>query len=123
MYELFVEHHFSSAHRLMDYPGECSKLHGHNWLVKVYVRSDKLNEIGISIDFKIFKTTIKDEIDKLDHVYLNELPDFKVINPTAENICRFLFEKISVRLNTEHLRVHMVEVWESETHGARYFES
>lgn len=122
MYELFVEHHFSSAHRLLSYPGECSKLHGHNWLVKVYVRTDQLNEIGIALDFKAFKITIREEIDQLDHVYLNEMEDFKEMNPTAENICRVLFEKISTRINTEHLRVYMVEVWESETHGARYFK-
>jgi len=120
MFEIFVKHHFSAAHKLNSYDGECSNLHGHNWLVKVYARTSKLNNIGISLDFKEFKKIAKEEIDKLDHVYLNEYPAFINVNPTAENISKFLYENLSERLNDDDLKMHMVEVWESENQGCRY---
>jgi len=122
MYEIIVKHHFSSAHRLIDYDGECKNLHGHNWKVKVFARAEELNKIGISLDFKDFKRIAKAEIDKYDHVYLNEHPSFKDINPTAENIARILFEELSEKINNDNLRIHMIEVWESENNGMRYFK-
>lgn len=122
MYEIFVKHHFSSAHKLIDYDGECKKLHGHNWKVEVHARSTVLNDIGISLDFKEFKKIAREEIDKFDHVYLNEHPVFKDINPTAENIARILFEILSDKINNNDLKIHMIEVWESDNHGVRYFK-
>ena len=121
MFEIFVKHHFSAAHKLISYDGECSNLHGHNWLVKVYARTKKLNNIGISLDFKEFKKIAREEIDKFDHVYLNEDPAFIKVNPTAENIARVLYENLSDRINDEDLKIHTVEVWESENQGCRYF--
>ena len=122
MYEIFIKHHFSSAHKLLDYKGECSRLHGHNWEVTVYARTRLLNDIGISLDFKEFKHKVREEIDKIDHAYLNEHDYFKGINPTAENIARITYQKLSNIINDENLKIHMVEVWESKNHGARYFE-
>ncbi len=122
MYEIIVRHHFSSAHKLIDYDGECRNLHGHNWKVKVYARAEELNNIGISLDFKEFKRIAKEEIDKYDHVFLNEHPSFHNINPTAENIARILFEELSGKINTEGLKIHMIEVWESDSNGMRYFK-
>ncbi|MBN1970101.1 MAG: 6-carboxytetrahydropterin synthase QueD [Candidatus Delongbacteria bacterium] len=122
MYELFVKLHFSSAHKLAAYNGECSKLHGHNWEVKVYARADKLNEIGIALDFKEFKKSVKETVDRFDHVYLNDLEEYKNINPTAENIARILYKQLSDKINNDVIKIHMVEIWESEKQGARYFE-
>ena len=55
MYEIEITRHFSGAHRLEGYPGDCRKLHGHNWLVTVRLTAEKLDEIGIAVDFKILK--------------------------------------------------------------------
>ena len=122
MYEIFVKHHFSSAHKLIDYDGECKKLHGHNWKVQVHARAKVLNDIGISLDFKEFKKIVRGEIDKFDHVYLNDHPDLKGINPTAENMARILFEILSKQINNEDLKIHMVEIWETDNNGVRYFK-
>ena len=121
MYEIFVKHHFSSAHKLIGYKGACSNLHGHNWKITVYARTNDLNNIGISLDFNEFKKKAKEEIDKFDHTYLNDCPDFEGINPTAENISRILFEKISLVLNNDQLKIYCVEIWESDNQGARYY--
>jgi 6-pyruvoyltetrahydropterin/6-carboxytetrahydropterin synthase len=122
MYEIIVKHHFSSAHKLINYDGECKNLHGHNWKVKVFARAEELNDIGISLDFKEFKKIARQEIDKFDHVFLNEHPSFAGINPTAENIARILFKDISEKVNDGKMTVAMIEVWESESNGVRYFE-
>lgn len=122
MYEIIVKHHFSSAHRLENYAGECKNLHGHNWKVEVTARAEELNDIGISMDFKEFKRIVRSEIDKFDHMLLNDHPSFKDINPTAENIARIIYRELSEKVNTGKLRIHMIEVWESDNNGMRYFE-
>lgn len=122
MYEIIVKHHFSSAHRLINYDGECKNLHGHNWKVEVTARAQELNNIGISFDFKEFKNIVRKEIDKFDHMLLNDHPSFKGINPTAENIARIIYRELSEKVNNDKLRIHMIEVWESDNNGMRYFE-
>jgi 6-pyruvoyltetrahydropterin/6-carboxytetrahydropterin synthase len=122
MYEIIVKHHFSSAHMLNNYLGECKNLHGHNWKVKVFARAEELNNIGISLDFKEFKSIVKNEIDKFDHMFLNDHPSFKEINPTAENIARTIYNELADKVNSNNLKIYMIEVWESENNGMRYFE-
>ena len=55
MYELMIEDHFAAAHQLRNYQGKCERLHGHNWKVQVSLAADKLNEIGIAMDFTEIK--------------------------------------------------------------------
>ena len=94
MYELTVIVEFEAAHRIVDYPGKCDRLHGHNWSVEVTVEGEKLNSLGMLIDFKELKGEVNKVMDLLDHNYLNELPAFQKINPTAENIAKFIYEKM-----------------------------
>ena len=110
VYELYVKTHFSAAHCLKGYPGDCARMHGHNWMVEVFVRCKKLNEIGIGIDFRDIKTSIKDLLNNLDHFNLNELPAFKENNPTSENLARFIYKKLSRRLNTDDVKISKVKV-------------
>jgi 6-pyruvoyltetrahydropterin/6-carboxytetrahydropterin synthase len=121
-YEVYVKTHFSAAHALIGYPGDCSRLHGHNWMVETYVQCSRLNDIGIGIDFREIKKAVKDVLNGLDHFNLNELPSFTAENPTSENIARFLYQQISKTLNTEHIRVSKVKVCETPGAGAVYWE-
>jgi len=84
VYTLRIHAGFCSAHSIRDYPGDCRRLHGHNWKVETEVRALKLDNIGIAIDFKTVKTETRKLADSLDHRYLNELAPFDSINPTAE---------------------------------------
>ncbi len=113
---------FAAAHSLRDYPGDCQRLHGHNWKVEVEVSADELDELGMVVDFKIVKAVTKEVTDRLDHRYLNELEPFDRINPTAERIAQTLFQEISGKLNDERVRVDAVTVWETERASARYSE-
>ena len=102
MYELNIKDHFSAAHNLREYKGDCEKLHGHNWQVEVVVETEILNSEGLGIDFRLLSKYLKEIISILDHQYLNELEPFKKENPSTENISRFIYEKIKKKLQNIH---------------------
>ena len=114
MYELTAEGSFSAAHQLRHYRGECERLHGHNWKVEVSLRSEKLDSLGMVMDFKDLKKLMNEVLGGLDHHYLNELPAFKEANPTTENIAEFLYKEIKGKLNKRGIRLQQVKVWEND---------
>ena len=97
----------AGAHRLnLNYESKCANLHGHNWIVTVWCKSQTLNQAGMVMDF----THIKREVqDKLDHKFLNDVVPF---NPTAENIAKWVCEQIP--------NCYRVSVQESEGNVATY---
>lgn len=122
VFEVYVKSHFSAAHRLVGYPGDCARVHGHNWIIEVFVRCAGLDSIGIAIDFRDIKTAVKAVLSDLDHVDLNDLDEFRDSNPTSENIARFLYRKLSQKLNAPQIRVSKVKVSETPGAGAFYWE-
>lgn len=122
VYEVYVKTHFSAAHRLHGYPGDCSRIHGHNWIVEVFVRCAALNELGIGIDFRDIRSAVKEVLSKMDHCDLNELEAFQNKNPTSEHIARYLHEELSRILNSADIRVSKVKVCETPGAGAFYWE-
>lgn len=122
-YTLKIVTDFASAHTLRDYPGACSRMHGHNWKVEAEVESSQLDNVGMVIDFKTIKREVRDIAATLDHYYLNDIEPFTQINPTAENIARYFFQALKNRLNTEHIKVSAITLWETERACVRYTES
>ena len=122
MFELMIESQFSAAHQLRGYRGKCEALHGHNWRVQVTVSSDKLNDIGIAIDFHDLKAISNEVILSLDHSFLNEVFPFTEINPSSENIAKWIFESIKKKIEGETCNLSSVTVWENETASATYYE-
>lgn len=122
MYELSIKAEFSSAHNLRGYQGKCESLHGHNWQVEVVVSSDELNKIGIAVDFKNLKKIVNEITKSLDHKYLNKLPYFRKLNPTSENIAKFIFTKAKPLFKNELAFLKSVSVWENEHSKATYYE-
>ena len=122
VFEIYVQTHFSAAHALRGYPGDCARVHGHNWIIDVFVRCNELNEIGIGLDFREIKESIKSVLNDLDHFNLNELPAFQDVNPTSENIARFLYRELSRHLNTDSITVSRIKVSETPGAGAFYWE-
>lgn len=120
IYTLKVITEFASAHTLRGYPGACSRMHGHNWKVEVEVEADRLDEHGMAIDFKRIKQAAKAVAGRLDHRYLNDIPPFGDINPTAENLARYFYEALADAIQTPHLRVSSVVLWETERACVRY---
>ena len=115
-YELMVKGEFSSAHFLREYQGKCENLHGHNWKVQVFIKSKKLNKIGIAEDFKVLKKHLNDCLDKLDHTLINNIGFFKKTNPSSENIAKYIFNAMKKQIKN----ISKVSVWESDTSCATY---
>jgi 6-pyruvoyltetrahydropterin/6-carboxytetrahydropterin synthase len=118
MFEVRVESVFSSAHRLRQYKGKCEKLHGHNWKVEVFVESKKLDKNGMVADFKKVKKLLEQVLKELDHTFLNDIGYFKKVNPTSENIAKYIFYKI--RVKDKKLNIKKVTVWESDISAASF---
>ncbi|MEJ2654987.1 MAG: 6-carboxytetrahydropterin synthase QueD, partial [Acidihalobacter sp.] len=121
-YTLTVLTDFAAAHTLRDYPGDCSRMHGHNWKLEAEIRATALNEVGMAVDFKDMKRVAREIAGELDHRYLNDLPPFTTVNPTAENIAAHIYRRMSERLNTDTARISAVTLWETDRACVRYSE-
>lgn len=122
MYDLMVEADFSAAHQLRGYKGKCEDLHGHNWRVQIVVSSDKLNEIGIVLDFHELKEISREVILPLDHSFLNDVFPFTEINPSSENIAKWIYDSLKKKLQIKNCVVSSITVWENDSSSATYYE-
>ena len=120
MYEITITRSFSAAHVLKDIGGKCEGLHGHNFDVEVSLAAVDLNKEGLLIDFRILKGWTDEILDCLDHKHLNDLTYFKDKNPSAENLARFIYDRISDKVKLKNIDVSRVTVWESEKARATY---
>lgn len=121
-YTLKIVTDFAAAHTLRDYPGACSRMHGHNWKVEVEVQAAELDTNGMVVDFRHIRQTTKAIIERYDHQYLNEIPPFDTLNPTAENIAATIYQAVGEQLNDHRVRVCTTTVWETDRASARYSE-
>lgn len=122
MYHLTILTHFAAAHNLLNYQGDCENLHGHNWKVEATVSTDKLDDAGLGIDFKILKKYTKEIMNDLDHKYLNDLEAFKGISPSSEHISKFVYDRLVNSLSDYDVKVEKITVWESDNAYASYTE-
>lgn len=122
MYEVSVEETFAAAHNLRSYKGKCENLHGHNYKVRVTVAAGELDSTGLLCDFVLLKQVLQAVIRSLDHRYLNEMAPFDKLNPSAENIARYIHDETARELpgGTNRATIASVTVWETETAAATY---
>jgi 6-pyruvoyltetrahydropterin/6-carboxytetrahydropterin synthase len=122
MFEVSVDETFAAAHNLRGYHGKCENLHGHNYKLRVTLAGNDLDSTGLLYDFVRLKQAIQAVIRSLDHRYLNELPPFDVLNPSAENIARYICDQTSKQLPpaSNGAGIVSVTVWETETSSATY---
>ena len=121
MFEVRVEKTIAAAHRLFDYDGPCEALHGHNYRIEVAYTGTELDRFGMLVDFTEIKKAFHAVLDTLDHTYLNELPAFQGLSPSAENIAAHIYRELK---QTQFARatLHSVSVWETPTQVAVYRE-
>lgn len=120
MFEITVKDHIASAHQLHGYDGPCAHLHGHTWHIEAVVTGHDLDNIGLVVDFKVLKKALKEVLTPLDHVCLNDLPVFKGINPSTENLAKIVYQTLKPKVLP--LTLKHVRVWESETASVIYYE-
>jgi 6-pyruvoyltetrahydropterin/6-carboxytetrahydropterin synthase len=122
MYEVSVDETFAAAHNLRGYKGKCENLHGHNYKVRVTLAGPEVDSVGLLYDFVPLKQVIQSVIRSLDHKYLNELSPFDVVNPSAENIARYIYDQTAKQLHQapNGAEVSSITVWESDVTAATY---
>jgi len=121
MFEVSVEQTFAAGHALRNYKGKCENVHGHNYRVRITVQGDQLDSTGLLVDFLDVKSLIGGVVDYLDHQFINDLPPFDELNPSAENIAKYFYDRVSGGLKNEvPVRVSEVKIWETDTSSAVY---
>jgi len=123
MYELTVIRSFAAAHQLRGYKGKCEDLHGHSYRVEVKFKAGFLDDVGLAADFAVLKQKIDAVLELWDHKFLNEIPPFDRVNPSAENIAAELYHRLEASCNDIPVTMAAVTVWESENAAATYIES
>ncbi len=125
MFEVTVQAGFSSGHYLRNYQGKCENPHGHNYRVLVTLVGADLDETGLLLDFKLLKHVLRPTIDYLDHNMINDLEPFTTLNPSAENLSKYFFDRTAAQLyemTSGRVRVKDCTVYETDTSFARYYE-
>jgi 6-pyruvoyltetrahydropterin/6-carboxytetrahydropterin synthase len=120
-YYLSAEATFSAAHTLPN-GGDCSRMHGHNWRVRVTVRVEEAAldpSTGMGVDFRILERALRDAVSDFDHQYLNELDPFAEHAPSAEHVSRIVCDRVAGVLEPS-ARVDAVEVWEMPEYRVLY---
>jgi 6-pyruvoyltetrahydropterin/6-carboxytetrahydropterin synthase len=121
MFEVTIEETFAAGHALRNYRGKCENVHGHNYRCQVTLEGAELDHIGLLVDFVELKRVVHGVLDRMDHQWLNEFPPFDVLNPSAENMARYIYEQVAEGLKVrEGVRVGLVRLWETDTAHATY---
>jgi 6-pyruvoyltetrahydropterin/6-carboxytetrahydropterin synthase len=116
-----IEETFAAGHALRNYRGKCENVHGHNYRCQVMLEGAELDSIGLLVDFVELKRVVHGVLDRMDHQWLNEFPPFDVLNPSAENMARYIYEQVAEGLKVrDGVRVGLVRLWETDTAHATY---
>ena len=122
MFEVMIKTEFASAHNLRDYKGACEAMHGHNWKIDILVEARELDETGLAVDFNVLKEKSETIIGDLDHIYLNEHRAFKTLNPSSENIAKYIYDTLKKDL-PDSVSLKKITVWETDDAAASYYEA
>ena len=119
-FEVMIERNFSSAHQLRGYKGKCENLHGHNDRVEIYARGRELDNIGLLVDFVELKGDADELVQYFDHRNINELPPFDELQPSAENLAKYILERVAKRVDDGRVQIYKVRCFETPTSVATY---
>jgi 6-pyruvoyltetrahydropterin/6-carboxytetrahydropterin synthase len=124
MYQLTKSVTFDAAHLLRGYVGKCANLHGHTYRLEVAVAGEKVDQVGMLFDFLDLKKLIQGVVDRLDHRFINDIPPYNEINPTAENMACQIYQTLRQQLagQNPNIKLKYVQVWETPTASATYSE-
>jgi 6-pyruvoyltetrahydropterin/6-carboxytetrahydropterin synthase len=123
VFEVSVEETFAAGHALRGYRGKCENPHGHNYRLRITLRGPQLDPTGLLYDFVHLKQVIHTVVESVDHKFLNDQPPFDVLNPSAENIAKYLYDEISRQMRGPQngASIVRVDVWETDTSRASYW--
>jgi len=122
MFTISVETSFWASHQLVLPEGSKEPVHHHNWLVSAGVSSDKLNSMAVVMDFQELKAMVDNIVSEFDNMALNEISYFRRNNPSAENVARYIYEKLRAEL-PEGVKLQNIRVVEEPGCTANFSES
>ena len=124
MHTIFKDFTFAAAHAIRGHTRGCQNLHGHNYRVRVHLGAERLDGLGMVLDFADLKAIMQEILTPFDHHVINEVPPFDERNTTAELLSAYVFEEVAGRLGRfdgeDRVRVTRVEVWENDSACAVY---
>ena len=115
-YQITVTSGFCASHQLRLYDGSMETLHGHNWTVILTVAAEKLDEIGVVMDFHVLERRLQKVLDPMHNHHLNDVEPFGRTNPSAENVATHIGQTIRL---PARVRLDSVEVWETPENRCR----
>ncbi len=116
-FEITHTRSFAAAHQLRLYDGSLETLHGHNWRVRVTVSAERLDAIGVVMDFHDLERLVDAITGPMHNRHLNELEAFASLNPSAENVALHVARTLAPGLPPA-VRLASVEVWETDNNSA-----
>ncbi len=119
-FEITTTRRFSAAHQLRLYDGSLETLHGHNWVIRVTVAADRLDPIGVVMDFHDLEHRVDAVLASFHNQHLNDLAPFQApagLNPSAENVALHVGRSLSMPAG---VKLTAVSVWETEENSATY---
>ncbi len=133
MHTIFKDFSFAAAHAIRGHTRGCQNLHGHNYRLRVHLTAERLDALGMVLDFADLKAIVQEILAPFDHHVINEVPPFDQRNTTAELLSAYFFTEVEARLvrfAATHaaeaedagrgVRVIRVEVWENDSSCAVY---
>lgn len=108
-FEVIVEDGFNATHQLRLGDGTLEPLHGHDWRVRAFFRSDRLDAQGMVVDFHRAQEALRGALLNLQYAFLNELPAFRERNPTAEVVAEHVLVSLRKAGLSESSRVEVTE--------------
>ena len=98
MLTISVDTHFWASHQLSLPDGSKEPVHSHNWSVTADVSGEKLSSMGLVMDFRRLKAMLDDIVAEFDNMALDSIDYFRPINSSAENVAKYIYEKLQIRL-------------------------
>ncbi len=121
MFTISVETHFRASHRLILPDGLKEPLHSHDWVVTAAVSSEKLDDMGVVMDFRTLREMVANATAELDNTALGEVEHFRRNNPSAENVAIYIYDRLRVELPDE-VELQSVKVVEEPGCSAKFAE-
>ena len=122
MFTVSVETHFQASHQLALPDGSKEPTHGHNWLVTADVSSETMKPLGVVMDFRQLKAMADDIVAEFENKSLDKLDYFQRNNPSAENVAKYIYEKLEPKL-PKGIELRSVKVEEEPGCSAKFEHS
>jgi 6-pyruvoyltetrahydropterin/6-carboxytetrahydropterin synthase len=121
MYIVSIESSFTASHQLTLPDGLDEPVHNHEWLVTAEVASEKLNDIAVVMNFRELKALVDNIVGEFDNLDLNKFSYFQQNNPSAENVARYIYDKLRNQLPKD-VKTQSIKVIEEPGCSAKFSE-